>query len=276
MSIFTRTQTHDVNHLKQISAAYATAGLEAPTHGLTIKDRINNAPSVAQVAADLAMQALDTTDPETFYQEALDRIREAQAAEALKVAFNSNLGAAITRSVPAYLEQAAEDLAPAFGKLAKELSTAARKLPPYAPLDMAANVEHDTAKEYKAARNILAQLGAYAALYKQPSPQGEPPALLAILPLLDLPEAVIEQTQGTRNYVPITVNEHQLTGTRTIRALGEAAKADIDAAIIGVTRGDYEGVSLALATPQEYAERRNTARKAYQRTEIIKQGVRVL
>ena len=276
-AIFSRPATHDINHFQQITAAYTAAGLTAPTPALDIKDRITNAPSVEQVAAALALEALDTTDPEAFYEEALEQIRTAQAAQALKDALQRNLATAMTRSIPRFVEQAAEDLAPTFEKLARELSTAAKKLPPHAPLDMAANVEADTAKEYKAATKALAQLGAYAALYKQPSPNGEPPALLAILPIVSLPEAVQEQTQGTQNYKPVTINEERLTGTRTIRALGIAAKEDIDAALVAIARGDFEGVTLNLATPTENITRRQHASTAHQRKEILKgSGVRVL
>lgn len=276
-AIFNRPATHDINHFQQITAAYTSAGLTAPTPALDIKDRITNAPSVEQVAADLALQALDTTDPEGFYEDALEQIRTAQAAQALKDALTRNLATAMTRSIPRFVEQAAEDLTPSFEKLAKELATASKKLPPHAPLDMAANVEADTAKEYKQARGILAQLGAYAALYKQPTPNGEPPALLSILPVVSLPAAVVEQTQGTRNYTPITINERELAGTRAIRALGIAAKDDVDAALIAVARGDFEGITLNLATPHEHVERRKQAAAAHQRQEVLKAGgVRVL
>lgn len=48
----------------------------------------------------------------------------AQAAQALKDALNRNLARAMTRSIPRFVEQAAEDLEPTFEKLAKELATA--------------------------------------------------------------------------------------------------------------------------------------------------------
>lgn len=263
--LYTRYPTAEQTHLDTIVRTYASAGLNPPTLAVGIRDRINQAPNVHQVAVKLADQALTTTDPDAWYEDALDQLRTAQASEALSKAFNANYSASVSRHLPVIQAQAAEDLTPVFNKHAKALTAAAGKLPATNPLDMAANVEADTAAQYKTTRTALSVFGQLASIYKAGTPGEMPPALNQLLPVITLPEAVKEVVARTHFETTKVLNESQLGGTRTIRQLAQDAKKDIDLALINVARGHYEGVSLALATPQELTERRRNALHAHQR-----------
>lgn len=273
--LYNRYPTAEQTHLDTIVRTYNAAGLNPPTLAVGIRDRINQAPSVHQVAARLADQALTTTDPDAWYEDALDQLRTAQAAEALAKAFNANYTDAVRRHVPTIQAQAAEDLTPVFNKHAKALTTAAGKLPAAQPLDMAANVEADTATEYKATRTALATFAALASIYKATVPGEIPPALNQLLPVVALPDAVKELVARSPFETVKVLNESQLAGTRVIRQLADDASKDIDVALINVARGKYEGITLALATPQELTERRRNALTAYQREHADDNGARV-
>lgn len=272
--LYNRYPTAEQTHLDTIVRTYNAAGLTPPTLAVGIRDRINTARTVHRVAAELADQALTATDPDAWYEDALDQLRTAQAAEALAKAFNLNYQDAVRRHVPALQAQAAEDLAPVFNKHAKALTAAAKKLPATAPLDMAANVEADTASEYKAARTALATFAALASIYKSTAPGELPVALNKLLPVVHLPEATKEQVARSLGESVKVLNESQLAGTRAIRQLATDAAKDVDVTLINVARGNYNGVTLALATPQQIRERRNNATTAHQR-ESIAEGSRV-
>lgn len=274
--LYNRYPTAEQTHLDTIVRTYAAAGLNPPTLAVGIRDRINKAPNAHQVAVKLADQALTTTDPDAWYEDALEQLRTAQAAEALNKAFNANYSASVLRHIPVIQAQAAEDLTPVFNKHAKALTTAAGKLPQSNPLDMAANVEADTASEYKTTRTALATFATLASIYRSTVPGEVPPALNQLLPVVALPNAVKERVARSYGESVKVLNESQLNGTRVIRQLADDARKDIDVALINVARGKYEGITLALATPQELTERRRNALTAYQREHANDNGGRVI
>lgn len=263
--LYSRYPTADQTQLDTIVRTYSAAGINPPTLAVGIRDRISQAPNIHQVAVKLADEALTTTDPDAWYEDALDQLRTAQAAEALSKAFNANYSAAVLRHLPVIQAQAAEDLTPVFNKHAKALTAAAGKLPATSPLDMAANVEADTAAQYKTTRTALTTFGALASIYKAGTPGDMPPALNQLLPVITLPNAVKERVARSPYETTKVLNESELRGTRTIRQLAQDAKKDIDLALINVARGHYEGVTLALAAPQELTGRRRNALHAHQR-----------
>lgn len=273
--LYHRHPTAEQTHLDTIVRTYNAAGLTPPTLAVGIRDRINTAPTVHQVAVKLADEALTTTDPDAWYEDALEQLRTAQAAEALNKAFNANYSAAVLRHVPTIQAQAAEDLTPLFNKHAKALTTAAAKLPQATPLDMAANVEADTAAEYKTTRAALATFGTLASIYKATVPGEIPPALNQLLPVVALPDAVKEQVAKSYGESIKVLNASKLGGSRAIRQLADDARKDIDVALINVARGHYEGITLSFATPQELTERRANATRAHQRESIAENSARV-
>lgn len=274
--LYSRYPTAEQTHLDVIVRTYNAAGLNPPTLATGIRDRINQAPNVHQVAARLADEALTATDADAWYEQALDQLRTAQAAEALTKSFNANYSTAVLRHIPVIQAQAAEDLTPVFNKHAKALTAAAAKLPAAQPLDMEANVEADTASEYKTTRTALAVFAQLASIYKATVPGEVPPALNQLLPVVTLPTAVKERVARSPFETTKVLNEEKLAGTRAIRQLAEDARRDMDVALINVARGKYEGITLALATPQEHNERRRNAITAYQREHANDNGARVI
>lgn len=264
MPNFNRYPTSQLSQMSQIRAAYKLAGKTEPNRALEISDILENAPTVEQVTKELAKAALTAPNPQKFYADALAQIRDAQAADALRSNFKKQLEQHAHASMPEILTQAVGDLTPAVNKVIGAFVAAAKKLPTDAPLDVTANVENDSAPEYKTAKAALATLATYASLYINHPPAGVPNALAHIMPLVKLPDAVVEiVTNPLHN---LTVNEHELSGTREIRALAHAAQDDLDTALIQVARGDYPSITLELATPAEHVRRRNSANVAYTQT----------
>lgn len=264
---YTRPATHSLNQFKNIAAAYAAAGLTAPTYVEDLKAHINTAPSIEQVAAAIAAESLDATDAAEFYADAVTRIQQAQAAEALKVAFNRHIQTALDAKAGTYRRTAAEDLTPSFNKIAKAFATAAAKLPAHDPLNTNTNIEAGTGTEYKTARDALAQLGTYAAIHPQGTPSdGVPVSIMAVLPLLNLPTATVERIKPNIGIETVVINKAQLTETYTIRKLADDLARDTDKTLTRVAAGHYTGVNLALATPAELTERRNNSKHAFART----------
>lgn len=271
MTYFQREATNYATQFQTIADAYNVAGVTPPTRALDIKRLINDeSRNVFQTAANLANEALLTNeDPEVWYQDAVEQIKEAQAREALAAAFNRSYSDAVTRALPRYLEDAAKDLTPAADRAVKQLVTAAKELPagPDA-LDPEAVISHDAGSALSKARTSLAILGRFASVYQASSPGDVPPALNHLLPILNLPEAVKEQVAKSFGETIKTLNEGKLAGTRAIRKLATDAKHDVDLALVNVARGTYPGITLKLATPDEYTKRRATATAAHQRDHI--------
>lgn len=263
---FNRPATHHMNQTQRINDAYTLAGLTAPTHALEIRNKINSAPTPDQVAASIAREALDADNINEFYDEAIDRMAKAHAAQALKDAFSRNIQSALEARAHKLRGQAVEDVSPAFNKIAKAISTAAKALPTGAPLDMSANIEAGTGAEFKTVRDGLAKLGAYAAIYPQGTPaDGVPAALHAVLPIVSLPSTTIERIKQSIGENIVTSNEAQLAPTRTVRKLSNDLAKDPDNTLALIAAGHYEGVTIALATPEQLGERRKHAVNAFKR-----------
>lgn len=278
MSIYTRKPTNSHTQFQVIADAYKAFGLPAPTQALEIKALVNaEDASVQQTAARLALEALTTDqEPRAWYSDALEQMRDAQAREALTAAFNRSHAAAVTRSLPRYLADAAADLKPAVDKAIKKLTTAAAKLPAGpAALDPEANINNDSGAALQDARHALTALAHAASIYQAGSPDGISPALHQLLPIVDLPAAEVEHIASSLGESVSVLNREDLDATYTIRDISKQAKDDIDLTIIDIARGAYEGARLSLADPEEHGARRRNAMTAYQRQTIKEGTVRV-
>lgn len=277
-AFYTRPATHNLNQFARINEAYKLAGLTPPTYVEDLKRTINSAPTVQQEAASIAQEALNADEPTEFYESAIERIQRAQAADILKQAFARNIQSALDSQAHHCRTTAAEDLAPAFNKIAKTMSTAAAKLPAGAPLDMATNIEAGTGTEYKTTRDALAQLGTYAALYPQGTPtDGVPSALHAVLPIVALPATTVERIKANVGIEVVTSNQAQLSATHVVRKLTNDLATNTDNTLASIAAGNYEGVTISLATPEQLAERRKHAVNAYKRiTEQHTSGSKVV
>ena len=65
-------------------------------------------------------------------------------------------------------------------------------------------------------------------------------------------------TESTR-----TANPNDIQGTLTIRQLGRDAQHNLDDVIIGIARGDYEGVTFRLNTQGESSRNGALMKTAY-------------
>lgn len=263
MPNFNRYPTSKISQMSQVRAAYTLAGKSEPHRALEISDLLNNAPTAEQVTRRLAKEALSATNAEEFYADALAQVRDAHASDALRNTFKTQLQIHANESMPEIVTQAVKDVGPSVAKIIKELETAAPLLPASDPLDITLNVENGTANAYTATKAALATLAVYASMYVNIPATGVPTGLSHILPVVALPNATVERvTKGLHN---LTLNEQNMSDTRQIRALANAAKDDLDTALIAVARGDYPSIALSLATPEEHVRRRTAATTAYSR-----------
>jgi len=257
---FNRYPTTHETQMDKTREAYQLAGVTEPNRSLRIAELIDETPTARQVADQLALEALTAQNAELFYKDMLGKIRDAQAADLFRDVFRSRMVEHARQQSAATLDATVADLSPSFTKLVKSMVSAAKKLPPHAPLSIDANVEADTTTEYKTVRGALALLGQYASIYVHNTPGDLPTDLNRLLPIVDLPDATVETVTGLAR---TTSNEHELVGTRAIRALADSARDDLDVALIRVARGDFHGVTLALASPDEVRTRIQAVHTAY-------------
>ncbi len=277
MALFTLKLTSSHNQLQAISDAYTAFGLIPPTRALDIRNLVNsNGADVNVLAARLAHEAITKDqDPNEWYESALGQIRDAQAKELLANAFNRSFSTAVARSVPQHLGDASADLTLSLDKVIRKLTIAASKLPAgKLALDPEANLRNNTGTPLIEARNALTQLASAASIYQATRPGDVPVALNRILAVVDLPTVIPEQVRASVGVNVTVLNKTELAGTYAIRRLAQDAKDDIDLALVNVARGEYDGVTLRLATPEELGERRTTATAAYKR-ETVREGSRI-
>lgn len=275
MSIYASNTNH-ANHRDQLDRAYLQAGLKPPTRAGEIEAALYAEPALDDVAVALAREALtDRPDPADWLADALTRVHRAQAAAALRDAMASCTRAVQDEQIPSLITAAAKDLTPAVAKVAASLTKAAKALPAD-PFDLDAVVEMDATKEMKAAQNALAALGVFAGVHEVGSPRGSyTPALAQLLPIVELPAAVVEVV--ARGYVgdAPTVNGPELAGTRAIRRLDQtASEHNVDRALVEVARGGYPGCSIQLADWAGLAERRDNASRAFVRQRSTEENPR--
>lgn len=271
MTLFARKPTSTYTQFKTIADTYTALGLEAPTRAIDIKRLIDaEGQNVQATAHRLALEALTTDqDPHDWYAAALTQIKEAQTRETLTNAFNRSYNDAVARAMPKYLHDAASDLTPVVKKKIARLITAAKKLPMgKEALNPEANLANDSGAALQEARAALTLLGEAASIYQVTQPHGLPVALNMILPVVELPEAEIEQIEKSLGEDVTVLNRSTLTGTYAIRQLATDAKEDADLTLIDVARGTYEGVTLSLASPEELGQRRQQAVTAYKRQTV--------
>ena len=200
MSYFRQTTTPERQH-DAIALAYREAGIPAPNARTAALAAIEAEPGAEAVALELAREAHGTDDADAFLDAALDRVARAQAADALRSALSRADVLVRRETIDAALEQATKDLGPRFAAIAKELSTAAAKLDPARPLDLNNAVRDDSTKALKTAQAAVNALGPFAGMYVQRPSNLVPRSLNAVLPVVALPECVVEAR----------VNDHRRT-----------------------------------------------------------------
>lgn len=248
-----RPTTYTVGHFPNIlAAAYRVAGKVPPTMANACRDLLAAEPTERQVAEDCALAALEAgIDPAEWLAASVDRMRRAQAADALRSAMSRYGEHALSRNAARFATDAAQDLTPAFNKAAKRLATAAEQLPAgHTPFDLAAIVEADATPAMKDAAAALADLGVLASIHQQRHHEAGPEvaALAIVATFPDVP-------QQERNSMTGSPEEGAHPQREAVRQLADdAQRHGLDRALVGIARGEYDGVTLHLAASRTELE----------------------
>ena len=267
---FTPTVATDRNVTARVTAAYAAAGIAAPTTFIpALKRYMAQLPNAQQVAATLAHDAYRAdpdTDPADWWATARQQMIDAQASDALRAALVQSLTTEERSSGTRQTGRALTDLHPWATRQAQALVKAAKALPAGpAALDPEAVLAHDAGKHLTTARNALAALALLASLGDPAKHVSTLGALARVLPLIDPGNPAEEKVTNLGR----TVNETKLDTTLAIRKLAQDVKTNPDLALVGVARGDYRGVTLSPAESLAViGERANIAAAAFTRKTV--------
>ncbi|MFI7584853.1 hypothetical protein ACH9DO_13800 [Kocuria sp. M1N1S27] len=250
-----------------IAAAYAVAGVKRPTPPeQAIEAAIRELPTAATVGPAIVAEAHDgpLASPSKFAADALRRMSDALAADALRDAWNRHGSNATTVRLPQATDRAAADLAPSFAATREALRGAADALIPQgAPedtthglgagstprrptgqatlgpvsMDPEAAIARDAGAALTAARTELARLANFAGISAvSPLSNSAASALAQLVPVVAIEGAVMERCIRSVGEGLTVTNETQLSVTRAVRRLAADARADVDAAILGIAR----------------------------------------
>ena len=267
---FTPTVATDRNVTARVTAAYAAAGIAAPTTFIpALKRYMAQLPNAQQVAATLAHDAYRAdpdTDPADWWATARQQMIDAQASDALRAALVQSLTTEERSSGTRQTGRALTDLHPWATRQAQALVKAAKALPAGpAALDPEAVLAHDAGKHLTTARNALAALALLASLGDPAKHVSTLGALARVLPLIDPGNPAEEKVTNLGR----TVNETKLDTTLAIRKLAQDVKTNPDLALVGVARGDYRGVTVSPAdTLAAIGERARIAAVAFNRATV--------
>lgn len=273
MTHFNRPLVHAVNRIASITNAYAHAGLSFENPGAAFSRQVATAPAPEDILREAAEQAITADDPAAHYEEALARYRDAISARQFRADIQGHLSSAITRNLSIIVAQAVEDLTPAFNADATTLTNAAKKLAYPDPFNPDQAIAHDSTKAYKEAKATLARLSVYAGLWETPTGSGGevPNHIAGIIGIVGLPENIVQEERqdlGAAEGRTVTHPE-EMAPTLTFRRFSDDARSDIDCALLGLARGDYEGMKLALATPEERTKRAALAAMAHTYKSVV-------
>lgn len=268
---FVRPTTHYMNLLDKIIDAYTAFGLNPPTRATEIRSVVEaGAESTRQVADQLARDAFhNDDDPDEWYTAAVERIKEAQAREALAKAFADGYAQNIQSASRALVTPAGDDLAAPVSKAIKKLVDAAKKMPKgLKALDTESNLAADTGTHLFTVRAELAHLSAATGIYDPLIGKDEIPnqGLRNVIPVVKFPTANVEIIDNTFGENPRTVNGEKLEGTRTIRSIADDIRIHgADIVLVMIAQGHYPGTELAFAGRDEFNNRIRNVATAYKR-----------
>ncbi len=236
-------QTTYTSQIRSIEALYRAAGIPAPARYSQYNAAVAAIPTALKTAHTAARACLDHTgDTDTWLDTSLDAIAKAHAAELLRsalVQLPTNLGKA---RLAEWTTEAITDTREWWTEHLDTLTTAAAALPTD-PLNLDAIIEADATREWKQAQTALRALGTVASAHGLITVHDASVALVRMLPVLDLPDVTVEQVnklhRETQNPDPNRDAVRNLTA--------DAEKHGLDTALIRAARGDYHGVTLAVA-----------------------------
>lgn len=270
MNIYEYRAPHDPrSQQRNLDTLYNMLGLKQPTTYKDTRDLILAAPSADDVALRLAYAAYETENPKKLVTDAIKELQAAQAAEALKDAFLRAERTAANTTIANLVTQGVNDARDGFEKDTRALTEAATHLDPDHPLDAEAAVQRDAGAHLTTTRAVLARLGVYASIHLHTGANtGAPSNLTKLLPILSLPEIVQQEVYRTVTESVTSANPNDIQGTLTVRQLGRDAQHNIDATIVGIARGDYEGITFNLNTQGESSRNGSLMNKVYTQTVV--------
>lgn len=265
-SYFNQPITHNANRLEAVSNAYRNAGAIAPIPGVGLLNVLNaNTTSASQVIQKAAKDSLTTNDPTALYKTTLKAYSEALIADQLRADLQAGIKTAAAENINEIVDQAVEDLTPAFETEVSAFEAAAKQLTYMRVLDPQEAIEHDTTRAYKQVIQSLRNLAGYAALYPAAQAGEWYAPLLNLIGIINLPEGIeLEEVQHVTGAISRRLNSTEdFEPTLAVRELTDDLRKDLDTTLIRIARGDYKGVTFSLANVAERGERHNATTDAH-------------
>lgn len=263
---YSPTIATDLNILERHDAAHALAGLEPPTRGSAIGALLAAEPTAEETARGLAEDMLTATDPDQWLEDALAQVQRAHAADALRLALGRHRDVTIKAHADRLITETAAAVKPAAELATKALTKAAAKLPTEGhPLDLAAVVELDATRDMKQAQAALRDLATLAGIHRPLHPGDLPARAVRLLAVVHIPEVPVEPV----NRLSGNPVDHDPQRDAVRAFLTAADREGEDRALIGVARGEYDGLRLHLAaTPAELHANAARAKAAIMRRSV--------
>lgn len=236
-----------------ISTAYEAAGLPVPPDpNEHTPGSLKGTESADDVTDSLKAAFLDGHDLDAdALADYEQRWHAAQFAQAAQGAIARARHSRASIQGADVLANALHDLAPRFDSDAKALSKAAKALHPSQPLDPADAIANGSGQALTKAQGTLRVLAGIASLHVigRDTYPGDRQAIVALAPVLDFPVTGYPEPRSVDDAAKgIGTEPH--AGTRTVQALAAVATQSRDLALVHVARGDFPGVTIALAADQ--------------------------
>lgn len=269
MDYYNNTLINHLNSRTVVEDAYRAAGLPVPSSVDAISERLSAEPTMYDVAVDYAKRTMSADhDAEAFVAEAIEAIQRAAAIQTFRDIYERTIEQVALENIENTRKLAVEDLAGPFARVVKMLQRALTKLDPANPLDQQIAFDNDTTAEYRAAVAALSSLGAYA-IAPASSTIGPDNAMHPLLPIVKIPTIPYAES-----FIPDSafggepIRDEYSPARDAIQQVRQVASKSKDEAIIRIARGEFPGVALHLATPEELIERStsydNTRRRVRQ------------
>lgn len=245
-------------------------GAEHITVADELGEWLDTEPAPDDVAVEYARRCMDPgVDIATLSTEAVEALTRAEAVARLRQVYSGVLQGVLAEAADELRARTVQRVKSAFDRDVRALAAAGEKLDPHEPLNKERAFDRDAAGAWRAAVEILGRLAAAAGIYPSRSAEEVPRALDAVLAVVDLPETEpypVRRDMGGM-WTPDSANIP--TPTRTVHTLAVKLDKDTDATLIQIARGKFNGVTLSLATPEQFAQRVERAVTAftYRKTE---------
>lgn len=238
---YQRPVTTALSLLDTLETTAARFGIDPPVRVRGVDAVLAAEPRPEDVLRDAAGESLTTTDAAAWLEDTVARYQRAQIVEQITRQLSGHRDRLGRVRATEALAIIAPDLSKHAATLIKKMTKAAADLPTDHPLDAEAVLDAGAGTQRTVVAEGLADLAALAGLYETTAPPpGITPRLASVLPVVNVPDVPVERIERlTRR----TLNPHPERDA--IRQLArDLDERGIDAALIGVMRGDYAGITL--------------------------------